>query len=314
MSTDCDIMRAMHAIEVSGLVKRYGALVAVDGISFTVERGEVFGLLGPNGAGKTTTVEVIEGLRKLDDGTVRVLDTDVVRNSKEIKQRIGIQLQTSSLFESLTAREVLDLFGSFYRKKLPADELISLLNLQEKRNSLVKNLSGGQQQRLSVALALVNDPEVVFLDEPTTGLDPQARRALWEVIEHLKRRDRAILLTTHQMEEAERLCDRVAIIDHGHILAMGKPRDLVKSNFEEVAIEFEADGRIDLGSLKGLEGVSNIREEEGVVTVYTKEAQGTLAVLLSSAAKGEWQMDNMRVRVATLEDVFLKLTGRRIRE
>lgn len=310
----CVTMCQMNAIQVSGLVKRYGDLVAVDGISFAVEKGEIFGLLGPNGAGKTTTVEVIEGLRNADAGSAMVMGIDVGRHPQQIKERIGVQLQTSSLFESLTTWEVLDLFGSFYKSRVAPDELISLLNLQEKRNSLTKNLSGGQQQRLSVALALVNDPEVVFLDEPTTGLDPQARRALWEVIEQLKRRDRAILLTTHQMEEAERLCDTVAITDHGHILAMGKPRDLVRDHFEEVAIEFEIEtgGNGDL--LRGLEGVSGSHEDDGVVTVYSKNAQGTLSALLSSSAQGEWQLANIRVRPATLEDVFLKLTGRRIRE
>lgn len=307
-------MDLVSAIEVSGLVKRYGELVAVDGVSFAVERGEVFGLLGPNGAGKTTTVEIVEGLRNPDAGAVTVLGIDVTRHPQEIKERIGVQLQTSSLFESLTVWEILDLFGSFYRKRLHPDGLVSLLNLEEKRNTLVKNLSGGQQQRLSVALALVNDPEVIFLDEPTTGLDPQARRALWEVIEQLKGRDRAVLLTTHQMEEAERLCDRVAIMDHGHILAMNKPRDLVKTYFEEVAIEFEANGHVDVNALRSLEGVSGVHEVEGIVTVYSTDVPGTLSVLLSSASREEWQLANIHVRTATLEDVFLKLTGRRIRE
>jgi ABC-2 type transport system ATP-binding protein len=307
-------MQPMKAIQVNALVKRYGDLTAVDGISFAVENGEIFGLLGPNGAGKTTTVEIIEGLRKPDAGSAMVLGIDVAARPQEIKERIGVQLQTSSLFESLTAWEVLDLFGTFYRRRVAPDELISLLNLQEKRDSLTKNLSGGQQQRLSVALALVNDPEVVFLDEPTTGLDPQARRALWEVIEHLKRRDRAVLLTTHQMEEAERLCDNVAIMDHGHILAIGKPRDLVSAYFEEVAIEFETQKGANDDLLGSVEGVTGFREDEGVVTVYSKNPQGTLSTLLSSSSKGDWQLANIRVRPATLEDVFLKLTGRRIRE
>lgn len=314
VSTFCGIMAEMSAVEVTGLVKRYGDLTAVDGISFAIEKGEVFGLLGPNGAGKTTTVEIIEGLRKPDAGTVVVLGKDVTKHLPEIKERIGVQLQTSSLFESLTVWEIIDLFGTFYRKRVPPDELITLLNLNEKRNTMAKYLSGGQQQRLSVALALVNDPEIVFLDEPTTGLDPQARRSLWDVIEQLKRRDRAILLTTHQMEEAERLCDRVAIIDRGRILALGKPRDLVKTYFDEVAIELEADGQIEMERFATLIGATGVHKEDSLATIYTRDVQATLSKLFSLSERSKWQLANIHIRMATLEDVFLKLTGRRIRE
>src|SRR5437667_5488035 len=207
----------MPALTVDNLIKNYGAIRAVDGISFRVEKGEVFGMLGPNGAGKTTTVEILEGLRAADAGRAEVLGIDVRRDGARVKEQIGVALQTATLMPNLTAWELLDLFGSFYARALPPDELLERLGLEEKRNSLVQTLSGGQQQRLSVALALVNDPQLVFLDEPTTGLDPQARRSLWEVVEEMRAAGKTVMLTTHYMEEAERLCDRVAIMDHGKI-------------------------------------------------------------------------------------------------
>ena len=208
-------------IRVTDLKKHYGDVRAVDGVTFEVGKGEVFGMLGPNGAGKTTTIEVLEGLRPPDSGTVEVLGLDVRRHAQSVKQRIGVQLQSVSLYPRLTVTELLDLFGSFFQHHVPTKQLIDAVDLGERAKAWAMNLSGGQQQRLSIALALVNDPELVFLDEPTTGLDPQARRSLWDLIKALQERGTTVMLTTHYMEEATELCNRVAIMDHGHILEMG---------------------------------------------------------------------------------------------
>lgn len=213
----------MTAILVDNLIKSYGNVRAVDGISFSVESGEVFGMLGPNGAGKTTTTEILEGLRKADSGTAKVFGIDVINNGAEAKAKIGVALQTATLMPNQTAWELLDLFASFYPKSVSPDSLLERLGLTEKRNARVQTLSGGQQQRLAVALALINDPQLVFLDEPTTGLDPQARRQLWDVIEEMRSAGKTVFLTTHYMEEAEKLCDRIAIVDHGKVLALDSP-------------------------------------------------------------------------------------------
>ena len=227
-------------IRVRGLVKRYGDLVAVDGIDFEVARGEIFGLLGPNGAGKTTTVEILEGLRTPDAGETTVLGLDVAKDATALKPRIGVSLQTAALYPKLTVIELIDLFRSFYKTSRPTAELIDALELGERKHARTSELSGGQRQRLAVALALVNDPELVFLDEPTTGLDPAARRALWDLVLDLKRKGRTVLLTTHYMEEAELLCDRLAIMDHGHILEMGTVQELVSKRFQERAVQFDS--------------------------------------------------------------------------
>ena len=226
-------------IRVRGLTKRYGDVDAVAGIDFDVAPGEIFGLLGPNGAGKTTTVEILEGLRSPDSGEVSVLGVDVTRAADELKPRIGVSLQTASLYPKLTVTEVIDLFARSTPPR-PIDELIELLELGERRNAQTQELSGGQRQRLSVALALVNDPELVFLDEPTTGLDPAARRSLWDIIAGSRREGRTVLLTTHYMEEAEILCDRLAIMDHGRILEMGTVDELISKRFQERAVRFDA--------------------------------------------------------------------------
>ena len=226
-------------IRVEDLRKSYGATRAVDGVSFEVRSGTVFGLLGPNGAGKTTTVEVLEGLREPDSGTVRVLGVDVVADPDSVKPRIGVSLQTAALYPKLNVVEVLDLFRGFYRQGRTTNELVELMDLGEKRTTRTQDLSGGQRQRLSVALALVNNPELVFLDEPTTGMDPAARRALWDVVLALKAEGRTVLLTTHYMEEAEVLCDRLAIMDHGHILEEGTVNELISRRFKERAVRFD---------------------------------------------------------------------------
>ena len=301
---------AVHAVD---LRKRYGDVVAVDGVSITVEAGEILGVLGPNGAGKTTTVEMIEGLRAPDAGTVQVLGCDLSADPAAVRQRIGVQLQTTALFPRLTVREVLELFRTFYAgTTMGADELIDLLDLTDKAGSLTRDLSGGQAQRLSVALALVNRPEMVFLDEPTTGLDPQARRALWDTIRAIRHRGATVLLTTHYMEEAEALCDRVAIMDGGRIIAEGPPSRLVDEHFAETAIELPAGGvEFDGVSVPGVERLQ--REGDGL-TLHSSDAGATLSALTAMAAAGRIDIDGLHVRRPTLEDVFLRLTGRHIRD
>ena len=303
-------------IQVENLVKVYGEVRAVDGISFEVHQGEVFGMLGPNGAGKTTTVEIIEGLRTLDSGKVTILGMDASEASQEIKQRIGAQLQTPSLMPSLTVEELLDVFSGFYKRTLPINELLEMLSLTESRKVLVKNLSGGQLQRLSVAMALVNDPEIAFLDEPTTGLDPQVRRGMWQVIEDMKHKGKTIFLTTHYMEEAERLCDRIAIIDHGKIIALDTPRGLINANFEEKAVQFELDPRPSDELLMSFSGAISVASDMNEVVIYSNDIPATMAAVLKYAdTQGlTSQLKDLRVRQASLEDVFLKLTGRKIRE
>ncbi len=304
----------MAAIEVANLVKTYGATRAVDGISFEVKDGEVFGMLGPNGAGKSTTTEMIEGLRTPDTGTIAVLGIDVIKNPDAVKQRIGIQLQTTALYQKLTVRELLKLFASFYTKALPVAELVSVVNLEEKADTISKNLSGGQKQRLAVALALVNDPEIVFLDEPTTGLDPQARRSMWDVVTNLQKRGKTVFMTTHYMEEAERLCDRVAVVDHGKMIALGPPQTLIRENFHETALEFSTNEHLPADQLKGLPFVESIQAENGITTLYSNGVSRTTNALMALAEERNTELKGFAIRMATLEDVFLKLTGRRIRD
>lgn len=216
-------------IEVAGLIKTYGNLKAVNDVSFKVEKGEIFGLLGPNGAGKTTTIEMMEGLRDIDQGEVYINQLSIKKQKPKVKEIIGVQLQSTSLFELLTVEETLKLYASFYKRTLEVDLILNQMNLEEKRKSLVKGLSGGQKQRLAIGLALIHDPKVIFLDEPTTGLDPQARRSLWDIILQLKEQQKTILLSTHYMEEAHVLCDRLAIMDHGQLIALGTPEELIAS-------------------------------------------------------------------------------------
>lgn len=304
----------MTAILVEDLVKTYGASRAVDGISFTVEAGEVFGMLGPNGAGKTTTTEIIEGLRFADSGRAEVFGIDVAKNSVKAKEKIGVALQTATLTPNLTPWELLDLFGSFYPKATSPDALLELLGLSEKRNARVQTLSGGQQQRLSVALALVSDPMLVFLDEPTTGLDPQARRQLWGVIEDMRAKGKTVFLTTHYMDEAERLCDRIAIVDHGKILAIDTPERLIKSQFEERTIQFTPPTELDPQTFSDLPHVLRVALDGGEITLFSNSVQKSLAALLERAEARSIEIGDVHLRRPTLEDVFLKMTGRRIRE
>jgi ABC-2 type transport system ATP-binding protein len=294
--------------------KAFGRVQAVDGVSFTVGAGEIFGLLGPNGAGKTTTVEMLEGLTRPDGGDLRVLGLDVRQHATEIKRRIGVQLQTAALYPQLTVAELIGLFASFYDRRVDVETVIGELDLQEKRDALTRTLSGGQQQRLSVALALVNDPELVFLDEPTTGLDPAARRSLWELIRDMKAHGRSVLMTTHYMDEAEALCDRIAIMDHGKILDSGTVNELVSRRFHERAVQFDAIAELEDAQLGGLRGVSSVQHENGVTLLYTADVPATIGALLSATDALEIEPRGLLVRRATLEDVFLQLTGRALRD
>lgn len=304
----------MPAIEVKELRKVYNNVPAVDAISFEVNEGEVFGLLGPNGAGKTTTVECIEGLRQPDGGTISVLGHTHIKDANRIKQQIGIQLQTTGLYPLHTVRELLDLFGSFYDKRLPAEDLIKMVSLEDKHDTRSKNLSGGQRQRLSLALALVNDPRLIFLDEPTTGLDPQSRRQMWNIVKELQARGKTILLTTHYMEEAQTLCDRVAVMDSGTIIALDSPQALIAEHFAMTAVEFEDRNSAPMDVLCALPGVDRAGRDGGLVTLYSTNVPRTMEGLLDAARQDQLHFDDLRVRSATLEDVFLKLTGRRIRD
>jgi ABC-2 type transport system ATP-binding protein len=305
---------AEAVIRTRNVHKSYGDVRAVDGVSFEVFRGEVFGLLGPNGAGKTTTVEMLEGLRPPDSGGLEVLGIDVAAHPDALKQRIGITLQTAELYPKLTVVEILDLFRSFYRRSLPTDQLIDFLGLGERRNGRTKELSGGQRQRLAVALALVNDPEVIFLDEPTTGLDPAARRALWALIEQLKAQGKTILLTTHYMEEAEALCDRLAIMDHGHILEMGTVREVVGRRFKERAVQFDRIAGLGDDRLAAMAAVTVVKHDEDAVLLYTRDVPATISDVLAATDALGVEAHGLTVRRATLEDVFLDLTGRALRD
>jgi ABC-2 type transport system ATP-binding protein len=304
-------MRNQTAVNVRDLHKRYGDVRAVDGATFTIASGEVFGLLGPNGAGKTTTVECILGLRQPDAGQITVLGMEHGAQSRQIKARIGVQLQTTGLYPRLTAHELVDLFARLFPKALPTGQVLELVGLGEKARSA--DLSGGQRQRLAVALALVNDPDLIFLDEPTTGLDPQARRKLWDVMRDLKETGKTVLLTTHYMEEAEQLCDRVAVMDHGQIIALDTPAALIHQYFQETAIEFVALGEPPRERLAALPGVTQSIFENGRPTLYSTDVPRTMAGLFDLVTAGALSFKDVTVRQATLEDVFLKLTGRRIR-
>jgi len=301
-------------IRVGDVHKAYGAVKAVDGVSFDVAKGEIFGLLGPNGAGKTTTMEMIEGLHAPDSGAIEVLGLDVGRHATAIKHRIGVQLQTAALYPQLTVEELLRLFASFYDREQPIEQVIDDLELGEKRGAQTKTLSGGQQQRLSVALALVNDPEVVFLDEPTTGLDPAARQSLWHVIRRMQAEGRTILMTTHYMEEAEALCDRLAIMDHGRLLDIGTVDELIGRRFQERGVRFLRRDAPPEEQLRRLAGVTRVLEEEDDVTLFTRDVPATVSALLELTTRAGTEPADLMIRRASLEDVFLELTGRALRD
>ncbi|MBV9745721.1 MAG: ABC transporter ATP-binding protein, partial [Acidobacteriia bacterium] len=276
--------------------------------------GECFGLLGPNGAGKTTTIEICEGITHADSGEVEVLGMRWDRDATRLRQRLGIQLQETQLSDKLTVFEVVRLFRSFFEQGPEPSAVIDLVQLGEKRNSRVGGLSGGQKQRLALACSLVGDPELLFLDEPTTGLDPQARRQLWELIEQFKLDGRTILLTTHYMEEAERLCDRVAIMDHGNAIARGTPRELIASIGAEHVVEFSVEMAIDASALRRLEGVRDVRTDNGSMQLDVIELHRAVPALLEELGRQGAPLTELRTHSASLEDVFVALTGRHLRD
>jgi len=304
------------ALSCEGVVKRYGAVTAVDGLDLKVLRGECFGLLGPNGAGKTTTIEILEGLLHADEGDVTVLGQRWATDAAALRPRLGIQLQETQLADKLTVAETLRLFRSFYPSGPTVDELLDLVELGAKRQAWVSKLSGGQKQRLSVACALAGRPDLLFLDEPTTGLDPQSRRQLWEVLERFREAGGTILITTHYMDEAHALCDRVGIMDQGKLIALGTPRELVASLGAEHVVEFalENGAAIEAPVLAALPGVRDVRRDDSHLHLSTSELHLTVPALLDLLRHRHVSLSQLGTHSATLEDVFVTLTGRQLRD
>jgi ABC-2 type transport system ATP-binding protein len=310
------------AIQCCDLRKTYdGKVEAVRGLNLEIQTGECFGLLGPNGAGKTTTIEILEGLLEATSGEVSIFGHSWRENAREMREWLGISLQETRLSEKLTVRETVELFASFYREPRSCDEVLEQLQLTEKADSWVGKLSGGQRQRLAVATALVCNPKILFLDEPTTGLDPQSRRQLWDIIREFQRAGGTVLLTTHYMDEAERLCDRLAIVDHGQIIAEGSPPDLIERLGGHHVVEFavgagttgNSDGAI-LETWRVLPSVESVREDDGMVALSVREPHLTIPALLDALGKQGNALQHLTTRQASLEDVFVRLTGRHLRE
>lgn len=306
------------ALRCRGLVKRYGDLVAVAGIDFEVRRGTCLGVLGPNGAGKTTTIEILEGLKQPDAGEVEVLGRTWATSAREIQERIGVQLQETDFQDKLTVFELLRMFRSFYRGGADIDEVIATIGLEEKRKSYVKAMSGGQRQRLAIGCALLNNPEILFLDEPTTGLDPQARRRLWDVVESFKANGGTVVLTTHYMEEAERLADDLIIVDHGKVIARGSPATIIASLEAESVVQFglvDADPRVlTEDDLLGIEGVRSARYEGPSITLSVVRTQAVISGLFALLESRDLTLEDLRTHRPTLEDVFVSLTGKTLRD
>src|SRR3984893_8619473 len=301
-------------ILVENLVKRYADVEAVRGVSFAVDEGEVFGLLGPNGAGKTTTVEILEGLRTLDSGRVTVCGFDPQRDSDQLKNEIGAALQSTSLPDKLRVFEALKLFAGFYSRRRDPEELLKRFVLQKNRDTFYSKLSGGQKQRLALAMALVNNPRVLFFDEPTAGLDPQVRREIYDIIEELRREKKTILMTTHYIEEAERLCDRVAIVDHGKVIALGSPRELKAHAGGTTRIEVRLAKPESDGALKGMEGVAVAREVEGPSVIHSNRPPQTIVSIVKHLEAQGNELVSLEIASPSLEDVFIEMTGRRLRD
>ena len=306
------------AIQCRDLRKTYdGQVEAVRGLNLEIQAGECFGLLGPNGAGKTTTIEILEGLLAPTSGEVKIRGKSWREDEREMREWLGISLQETRLSEKLTVRETIELFASFYREPRSSDEVLAQLELTEKADSWVGKLSGGQRQRLAVATALVCNPKILFLDEPTTGLDPQSRRQLWDIIRQFQRDGGTVLLTTHYMDEAERLCDRLAIVDHGQIIAEGSPPDLIDRLGGHHVVEFSVSGNHDGATQqawKGLPSVESVREDDGMIALNVKQPHLTIPALLDAIGKQGGELRHLTTRQASLEDVFVRLTGRHLRE
>jgi ABC-2 type transport system ATP-binding protein len=309
-------MSTAPVIQVQALEKRYDKVEAVKGITFQVEAGEVFGLLGPNGAGKTSTIEILEGLRPRTGGQARVLGFDPDRQTQQLKDRIGVCLQATNLPAKIRVHEALDLFGSFYTRSQSTEQLLKRLQLWEKRVAFYDTLSGGQKQRLALALALVNDPQLLFLDEPTTGLDPQIRLEIHGLIEEMKSEKRTVVLTTHYIEEAERLCDRVAIIDEGKIVAMGTPRELQQKSREQSRIDIVTAQPLNSAALpRWPEALETKLDEDGrSLTVYSSRPARTLFEIMRWLDQQGLQLEDVHLKRPTLEDVFVELTGKKLRD
>ncbi len=306
------------AIQCRDLRKTYdGKLEAVRGLNLEIQAGECFGLLGPNGAGKTTTIEILEGLLAPTSGEVTILGKSWRNDEREMREWLGISLQETRLSEKLTVRETIELFASFYREPRSSEEVLAQLELTEKSDSWVGKLSGGQRQRLAVATALVCNPKILFLDEPTTGLDPQSRRQLWDIIRQFQRNGGTVLLTTHYMDEAERLCDRLAIVDHGQIIAEGSPADLIDRLGGHHVVEFSVSGNSDGAALqtwKALPSVESVRDDDGLICLNVKQPHLTIPALLEAIGRQGTELRHLTTRQASLEDVFVNLTGRHLRE
>ena len=306
-------MPSSPVIRVSGIRKTYGRLVAVDDVSLDVLEGEIFGLIGPNGAGKTTTMECVEGFRKPDRGTISVLSLDPVRDIYALQHRIGVQLQAAQLQKRITVWEAIDLWASLYPRTVDAEELLSGLGLAEKRDAWFMTLSGGQKQRLFIALALINDPEIVFLDELTTGLDPQARRTIWELVRGIRERGKTVFLTTHLMEEAERLCDRVAIIDHGRIIDIDTPERLIRRHCPECTVVLTTADGAAAEHFRGIPGLVQVAADG---ERFTLRGQGDdfISEVIHCLSERRMRVSDFRTLLPSLEDVFLRLTGHSIRD
>src|SRR6516162_8716105 len=301
-------------LQVDALEKRYEDVHAVRGVSFFVDEGEVFGLLGPNGAGKTSTIEVLEGLRVPDGGRISVCGLDPQKNPNELKREIGAALQSTSLPDKIRVVEAVRLFASFYRRRRNPEDLLKRFGLDEKRNAFYSQLSGGQKQRLALAIALVNDPKVLFLDEPTAGLDPQVRREIYDIIEELKRDKKTIVLTTHYIEEAERLCDRVAIVDHGKVIAEGTPRELKQRSGDTARVEVRLAKQAPNDVLKGLDAVVDARELDGAYVLHCRRTAPAIVSLVKHLDTEQNELVSLEIATPSLEDVFIELTGRRLRD
>ncbi len=301
-------------VRVDALYKRYGDVEALRGVSFEIKKGEVFGLLGPNGAGKTTTIEILEGLRQPDGGSAQVCGFDPARETTQLKQKIGAQLQSTVLPDKVRVEEALRLFASFYWKSVSIKILLDQFGLTEKRHAFFENLSGGQKQRLALALALVNDPELILLDEPTVGLDAQLRRDIHTLIGKLREEGRTILLTTHYIEEAEKLCDRVAIIDRGRVVALGTPRELVRASGQGTRLEVRLAKPAPVAQLKELDAVLDCRETDGTYFLHAQPAAQAIAALIRFLEAQNNTLLDLHIAQPSLEDVFVEMTGRKLRE